>query len=76
MALSPNSLLNIQRLADDEDFAELIKMLRLDYFELWCKERDPAMRERLHQKQEALDDIVVRMRAAADEIAFAKQRNN
>jgi hypothetical protein len=34
------------------------------------------MRERLHQKQEALDDIVVRMRAAADEIAFAKQRNN
>ncbi len=76
MALSPNSLLNIQRLADDEDFAELIKMLRLDYFEQWCKERDPAMRERLHQKQETLDDIVVRMRAAADEIAFAKQRNN
>ena len=76
MPLSHNSLLNIQRLADDEDFAELIEMLRLDFFELWCKERDPVMRERLHQKQEALDDIVVRMRAAADEIAFAKQRSN
>ncbi len=76
MPLSHNSLLNIQRLADDEDFAELIEMLRLDYFEQWCKERDPGVRERLHQKQEALDDIVVRMRAAADEIAFAKQRNN
>ena len=76
MPLSHNSLLNIQRLADDEDFAELIEMLRHDYFGQWCKERDPAMRERLHLRQEALDDIVVRMRAAADEIAFAKQRNN
>ena len=76
MPLSHNSLLNIQRLADDEDFVELIEMLRIDFFEQWGKERDPVMRERLHQKQEALDDVVVRMRAAADEIAFAKQRNN
>ena len=73
MPLSHNSLLNIQRLADDEDFAELIKMLRLDFFELWCKERDPAMRERLHQKQEALEDLIVQIRAVADQVAFNKR---
>ena len=73
MPLSHNSLLNIQRLADDEDFAELIEMLRHDYFGQWCKERDPVLRERLHQKQEALEDLVVQIRAVADQVAFNKR---
>ena len=48
-------------------------MLRLDYFEDWCKERDPVLRERLHQKQEALEDLVVQIRAVADQVAFNKR---
>ena len=73
MSLRPEQLSNIQRFADDEDFGVLIEMLRLDYFEEWCKERDPVLRERLHQKQEALEDLVVQIRAVADQVAFNKR---
>ena len=73
MSLRPEQLSNIQRFADDEDFGVLIEMLRLDYFEEWCKERDPVQRERLHQKQEALEDLVVQIRAVADQVAFNKR---
>ena len=73
MSLRPEQLLNIQRFADDEDFGVLIEMLRLDYFEEWCKERDPVQRERLHLKQEALEDLVVQIRAVADQVAFNKR---
>ena len=48
-------------------------MLRLDYCEAWCKERDPVRRERLHQKQEALEDLVVQIRAVADQVTFNKR---
>lgn len=73
MSLRPEQLSNIQRFADDEDFGVLIEMLRLDYFEEWCKERDPVQRERLHLKQEALEDLVVQIRAVADQVAFNKR---
>ena len=73
MSLRPEQLSNIQRFADDEDFGLLIEMLRLDYFEEWCKERDPVQRERLHLKQEALEDLVVQIRAVADQVAFNKR---
>ena len=73
MSLRPEQQSNIQRFADDEDFGVLIEMLRLDYFEEWCKERDPVLRERLHQKQEALEDLVVQIRAVADQVAFNKR---
>lgn len=73
MSLRPEQLSNIQRFAEDEDFGVLIEMLRLDYFEEWCKERDPVLRERLHQKQEALEDLVVQIRAVADQVAFNKR---
>jgi|TARA_R110001592_G_scaffold11258_2_gene56071 hypothetical protein len=73
MSLRPEQLSNIQRFADDEDFGFLIEMLRLDYFEEWCKERDPVQRERLHLKQEALEDLVVQIRAVADQVAFNKR---
>ena len=73
MSLRPEQLSNIQRFADDEDFGVLIEMLRLDYFEEWCKERDPVLRERLHLKQEALEDLVVQIRAVADQVAFNKR---
>ena len=73
MSLRPEQQSNIQRFADDEDFGVLIEMLRLDYFEEWCKERDPAKRERLHLKQEALEDLVVQIRAVADQVAFNKR---
>jgi len=73
MSLRPEQLSNIQRFAEDEDFGVLIEMLRLDYFEAWCKERDPVLRERLHQKQEALEDLVVQIRAVADQVAFNKR---
>ena len=73
MSLRPEQQSNIQRFAEDEDFGVLIEMLRLDYFEEWCKERDPAQRERLHLKQEALEDLVVQIRAVADQVAFNKR---
>jgi hypothetical protein len=73
MSLRPEQQSNIQRFAEDEDFGVLIEMLRLDYFEAWCKERDPAQRERLHQKQEALEDLIVQIRAVADQVAFNKR---
>ena len=73
MSLRPEQQSNIQRFAEDEDFGVLIEMLRLDYFEEWCKERDPVQRERLHQKQEALEDLVVQIRAVADQVAFNKR---
>ena len=73
MSLRPEQLSNIQRFAEDEDFGVLIEMLRLDYFEEWCKERDPVQRERLHLKQEALEDLVVQIRAVADQVAFNKR---
>ena len=73
MSLRPEQQSNIQRFAEDEDFGVLIEMLRLDYFEEWSKERDPAKRERLHQKQEALEDLVVQIRAVADQVAFNKR---
>jgi hypothetical protein len=73
MSLRPEQQSNIQRFAEDEDFGVLIEMLRLDYFEEWCKERDPVLRERLHQKQEALEDLVVQIRAVADQVAFNKR---
>ena len=73
MSLRPEQQSNIQRFADDEDFGVLIEMLRLDYFEEWCKERDPVLRERLHHKQEALEDLVVQIRAVADQVAFNKR---
>jgi len=73
MSLRPEQLSNIQRFADDEDFGVLIEMLRLDYFEEWCKERDPVLRERLHLKQEALEDLIVQIRAVADQVAFNKR---
>jgi hypothetical protein len=73
MSLRPEQLSNIQRFADDEDFGVLIEMLRLDYFEEWCKERDPVQRERLHLKQEALEDLIVQIRAVADQVAFNKR---
>jgi len=73
MSLRPEQQSNIQRFAEDEDFGVLIEMLRLDYFEEWCKERDPVQRERLHLKQEALEDLVVQIRAVADQVAFNKR---
>ena len=73
MSRRPEQQSNIQRFAEDEDFGVLIEMLRLDYFEEWCKERDPVLRERLHQKQEALEDLVVQIRAVADQVAFNKR---
>ena len=73
MSLRPEQQSNIQRFAEDEDFGVLIEMLRLDYFEEWCKERDPVKRERLHHKQEALEDLVVQIRAVADQVAFNKR---
>ena len=73
MSLRPEQQSNIQRFAEDADFGVLIEMLRLDYFEEWCKERDPVQRERLHLKQEALEDLVVQIRAVADQVAFNKR---
>ena len=75
MAFRQQELLNIQRMADDPDFKQLIEHLRLDYFEQWGKERKPDARERLWLQQEVLDGIVTQMRAAADQLAFEKHRN-
>ena len=75
MAFRQQELINIQRMADDPDFKQLIENLRLEYFEQWCKERKPDARERLWLQQEVLDGIVTQMRAAADQLAFEKHRN-
>ena len=75
MAFRQQELINIQRMADDPDFKQLIENLRLDFFEQWCKERKPDARERLWLQQEVLDGIVTQMRAAADQLAFEKHRN-
>lgn len=75
MASSKPDLSNIQRMVDDPDFKGVIENLRLDYFEKWCKERKPDLRERLWLQQEVLDDVVTQMRTAADQLAFDKYRN-
>ena len=62
MASSKPDLSNIQRMVDDPDFKGVIENLRLDYFEKWCKERKPDLRERLWLQQEVLDDVVTQMR--------------
>lgn len=64
----------IQRMFDDPDFKELLDRVRFDFFEQWQRERKADERERIHAKLGALDVLVNDMRAAADTIAFEKQR--
>ena len=64
----------IQRMFDDPDFKELLDRVRFDFFEHWQRERKTDERERIHAKLSALDVLVNDMRAAADTIAFEKQR--
>ena len=59
---------------DDPDFKELLDRVRFDFFEHWQRERKADERERIHAKLGALDVLVNDMRAAADTIAFEKQR--
>ena len=75
MPFNQQELINIQRMTQDPDFKGVIENLRLEYFEKWCKERKPDLRERLWLQQEVLDDVVTQMRAAADQLAFDKYRN-
>jgi len=67
---------NIQRMFDDPDFSTLVGRVKFEFFEAWQRERKPDERERIHAKLEALEQLVNDMRAAADSIAFEKQRSN
>ncbi len=77
MAKSEHQYLeNIQRMFDDPDFQTLTDRVKYEYFEAWQRERKPDERERIHAKLQALDQLINAMRAAADSIAFEKQRSN
>ena len=77
MAKSEHQYLeNIQRMFDDPDFQILTDRVKYEFFEAWQRERKPDERERIHAKLQALDQLINAMRAAADSIAFEKQRSN
>jgi len=65
---------NLQRIFDDEDFQEMVNRVKLQYFETWQAERKPENRERIYAQLKGLDVLVNTMRAAADSIAFDKNR--
>ena len=65
---------NLQRIFDDEDFQEMVNRVKLEYFETWQAERKPENRERIYAQLKGLDVLVNTMRAAADSIAFDKNR--
>ena len=65
----------IQRMFDEPDFEELCNRVKYQIFEMWQRERKPDARERLHAQLEAMDHLVNSMRAAADSIAFEKNRS-
>ena len=70
----PQYLENLQRMFDDEDFQEMVNRVKLEYFETWQAERKPENRERIYAQLKGLDVLVNTMRAAADSIAFDKNR--
>ena len=67
------NVLNVQRMFEDEDFKHVVARVKLDFFQRWSRERKPDARERLWLQQQALDDLLTRMRAIADEVAMRKK---
>jgi len=65
---------NIQRMFDDPDFEEMVTRVKFQFFETWQAERKPENRERIYAQLKGLDVLVNTMRAAADSIAFDKNR--
>lgn len=66
--------LALQRFFDDENFQEMISRTKYQLFEEWqhCSKVDE--RDRIYAKLEVIEQLCNALRAAADSIAFEKQR--
>tara|TARA_R100001230_G_C5538307_1_gene69880 strand:+ start:132 stop:368 length:237 start_codon:yes stop_codon:yes gene_type:complete len=66
----------LQQFLNDENFEELIGRTKFQFFEEWQRTRDPKERERIFAKLEVTEELCNAIRAAADSIAFEKQKGN
>ena len=71
-----NYLTALQQFLNDENFEELIARTKFQFFEEWQRTRDSKERERIFAKLEVLEELCNAIRAAADSIAFEKQKGN
>ena len=71
-----NYLTALQQFLNDENFEELIARTKFQFFEEWQRTRDPKERERIFAKLEVTEELCYAIRAAADSIAFEKQKGN
>jgi len=69
-----NYLTALQQFLNDENFEELIGRTKFQLFEDWQRSRDSKERDRIFAKLEVLEELCNAIRAAADSIAFEKQK--
>ena len=66
--------LALQRFFDDENFHEMISRTKHEFFEEWQHCSNSDERDRIYAKLEVIEQLCNALRAAADSIAFEKQR--
>lgn len=71
-----NYLTALQQFLGDDNFEELIGRTKFQLFEDWQRSRDAKERDRIFAKLEVLEELCNAIRAAADSIAFEKQKES
>ena len=71
-----NYELALQRFFDDPYFQEMVDRLKFDLFEEWQRSSKSDERDRIFAKLEVVEQTMNALRAAADSIAFEKQKGN
>lgn len=74
MELTPEQKSRINDFFRSDDFKEVMGHLSVDLYEEWRKEREPKDRERLWLQNQALDQLMTRLRAISDEVSVWKNR--
>mgnify|MGYP006245250723 FL=1 len=69
-----NYELALQRFFDDPYFQEMVDRLKFDLFEEWQRSSKVDERDRIFAKLEVVEQTMNALRAAADSIAFEKQK--
>tara|TARA_B100000902_G_scaffold253356_1_gene239866 strand:- start:4587 stop:4826 length:240 start_codon:yes stop_codon:yes gene_type:complete len=69
-----NYELALQRFFDDPNFQEMVDRLKFELFEEWQRSSKSDERDRIFAKLEVVEQTMNALRAAADSIAFEKQK--
>ena len=69
-----NYELALQRFFDDPYFQQMVDRLKFELFEEWQRSSKVDERDRIFAKLEVVEQTMNALRAAADSIAFEKQK--